>query len=135
MFIKRVNMKNWQRFKIQYNNTIGKCMGKLATSSSTDRNRFAITIKMTKTQNVFDSAIAFLEMCTGETFTCVSMGQCSQMLIPRVYFSKRLETIQIFTSGRGLDKLWYSHYGRILHSNQKGEIRAHKSSHTLQAER
>lgn len=71
-------MKNWQRFKIQYNNSIG--MGKVVTSNSADRNRSEIAIKMTKTETVFDSAIVLLEICSGETFTCVSVAQCSQML-------------------------------------------------------
>lgn len=54
-------MTNWQRFKIQYNNIIGKSMGKLTTSDSADGNKFAIAIKMTKTQIVFDNLKLALE--------------------------------------------------------------------------
>lgn len=64
-------------------------MRKLASSTSVDRNRFAVATKMIKTWTVFDSAIALPEICTGETFTCVSMGQCSQMLTtPYLFYEK-----------------------------------------------
>lgn len=96
MFIKRGNMKNWQRLKIQYNNTIGKGMGMLTTSNSADRSRFVIAIKMTKTQTVFDSAIAFLEIRSGEMFTCVSVGHCSQVLtIPCLFQPKARNNLNI----------------------------------------